>query len=183
MFSRHRPHYCHSGGSRNPFADATYRFVGEWIPASAGMTNKQVVLLWPLGGNMTSKGREIGAFALWIPVALALPATYLLSLRYIAGVRLGLEGAGYIVTLPGGLLAFALFIWLPFFIYRRRATGAPLGAMGASAAALLSAIVLLPFCGSGCFTAQGSARFLGEAGMVFAFFGAYFHDRFSRAYL
>ncbi|VAW17473.1 hypothetical protein MNBD_ALPHA09-489 [hydrothermal vent metagenome] len=132
---------------------------------------------------MTSKAREIGAFALWVPVAIAFAASYLLALRYVFGVRLGLEGVGYVVTLPGGLLAFAFFIWLPFFIFRRRSARARLGVMGAAAAAVIVAVVLVPFCGFSCFGTQGSERYLAMTAMGFVFIGAFFHDRISRAFL
>ena len=132
---------------------------------------------------MTSKAREIGAFALWVPVAIAFAVIYLLALRYVFGVRLGLEGAGYVITLPVGLLAFALFIWLPFFVFRRRSTRTRLGVMGAAAAAVIVAVVLVPFCGFDCFGTQGSARYLAVTAMAFAFAGAILHDRISRAFL
>ena len=132
---------------------------------------------------MTTKGREIGAFALWLPVAIAFAAAYLLTLRFIIDVNLGMAGAAYLITLPVGLLIFAVFIWLPFFIYRRRATGARLGVMGAAAAAVTIAVVLVPLCGFGCFGTRGSAQYVGLFAMGFAFAGAFIHDKISRAFL
>jgi len=132
---------------------------------------------------MTSTGREIGAFSIWIPLAIAFAATYLLALRYIFDVKLGMAGAGFVVALPVGLLVFAALIWLPFFIYRRRATGSRLGVRGAAAAAVIIAVVLVLLCGFSCFGTQGTGRYLGPFAMGFAFAGAFIHDRISRAFL
>ncbi len=132
---------------------------------------------------MTSTGREIGAFAIWIPIAIAFAATYLLALRYIFDVKLGMAGAGYVVALPVGLLVFAVLIWLPFFIFRRKATGSRLGIMGAASAAVIIAVVLVLLCGFGCFGTQGTGRYLGPFTRGFAFAGAFFHDRISRTFL
>lgn len=132
---------------------------------------------------MTSKGREIAAFTIWVPVALAFTLLYMNFITRVLGHRLGLEGGAYVVMLPLGLLFFAAVIWMPFFVWRRRKLGARLGLIGGVMGAALAGIVLFPACATSCFDGRGSDAYLGEAAMLFAFLGAFAHDALSRAYL
>lgn len=127
--------------------------------------------------------REIGAFAVWVPVAVAFAMGYLTFITKVLGFRLGLEGGAYLVVLPLALLFFAGAVWLPFFIWRRRSTGLRLSLAGAAAGAGLAGVATFPFCGTSCFDATGSDAFLGEAGMIAAFVGALAHDRLSGAHM
>lgn len=45
---------------------------------------------------MGSKMREVGAFALWILIALAFMFSYLTFITKILGIRLGMEGGAFL---------------------------------------------------------------------------------------
>lgn len=132
---------------------------------------------------MKIKGREIAAFLLWVPVAIAFTITYLVFITKILDKNLGMAGGAYVIVLPLALLFFAIVIWLPFFIWRRKNLRAKLGLTGALMAAGICAVVTFPFCATSCFDGVGSDAWLAEAGMIFAFVGALLHDATSAAFL